>query len=184
MIPFGTSSIALKALDAAAMGCMVTTTPQVTTEHSRTHSRIIFFMIHQQNTLHPPHPTPQHIRYHLKYILFLFPPTLPLTHPSTNPLLPEQTGTIGTSASPSSNAEPEMPFLKKWVRTRHAILFRLSNRTVQVLFFDRSEVLLSSEARMVTYVNKQGIEEISTLSSHSELPLSPFCFFPPSPLST
>ena len=56
-----------------------------------------------------------------------------------------------------------MPFLKKWVRTRHAILFRLSNRTVQVLFFDRSEVLLSSEARMVTYVNKQGVRSEHSL---------------------
>lgn len=37
----------------------------------------------------------------------------------------------------ASDGEPEMPFLKKWVRTRHAILFRLSNRTVQVVFFDR-----------------------------------------------
>ena len=35
---------------------------------------------------------------------------------------------------------PKMPFIKKWVRTRHAILFRLSNRTVQVLFFDRRYV--------------------------------------------
>ncbi|KAJ1440139.1 kinase-like domain-containing protein [Ochromonadaceae sp. CCMP2298] len=52
--------------------------------------------------------------------------------------------------------EQEMPFLKKWVRTKHAILFRISNRTVQVVFYDRSEVLLSSEARVITYVSKQG----------------------------
>ncbi|KAJ1430239.1 hypothetical protein B484DRAFT_52587 [Ochromonadaceae sp. CCMP2298] len=52
--------------------------------------------------------------------------------------------------------EEEMPFLKKWVRTKHAILFRISNRTVQVVFYDRSEVLLSSEARAITYVSKQG----------------------------
>ena len=51
----------------------------------------------------------------------------------------------------------ELPFLKKWVRTRHSILFRLSNRTVQVVFFDRTEVLLSSEARIVTYLDKQGV---------------------------
>jgi hypothetical protein len=37
----------------------------------------------------------------------------------------------------SSNALDAMPYLKKWVRTRHAILFRLSNKTVQVVFFDR-----------------------------------------------
>jgi hypothetical protein len=52
--------------------------------------------------------------------------------------------------------DSNLPFLKKWVRTKHAILFRISNRTVQIVFYDRSEVLLSSEARMVTYVNKQG----------------------------
>jgi len=39
-------------------------------------------------------------------------------------------GNQGTSRW--TTTEPEMPFLKKWVRTRHAILFRLSNRTVQV----------------------------------------------------
>lgn len=48
---------------------------------------------------------------------------------------------MGCCNSPSGpgdvDPEPKMPFLKKWVRTRHAILFRLSNRTVQVLFFDR-----------------------------------------------
>ena len=44
---------------------------------------------------------------------------------------------FSSSGSVSVDAEPKMPFLKKWVRTRHAILFRLSNRTVQVLFFDR-----------------------------------------------
>lgn len=33
--------------------------------------------------------------------------------------------------------EPELPFLKKWVKTKHAILFRISNRTVQVIFYDR-----------------------------------------------
>ena len=101
-------------------------------------------------------------------------------------------------SSPSLNNEyenPKMPFIKKWVRTRHAILFRLSNKTVQVLFFDRrfvlilkiyslfssyhsfffisffifslmlwcSEVLLSSEARMVTYVNKQNVRSDHTL---------------------
>ena len=62
-----------------------------------------------------------------------------------------------------TNKDSEMPFLKKWVRTRHAILFRLSNRVVQVVFFDRSEVLLSPEARVVTYVNKSGAREEHSL---------------------
>ena len=43
--------------------------------------------------------------------------------------------------SPENRSSPfdvtPMIFLKKFVRTRHAILFRLSNKTVQVVFFDR-----------------------------------------------
>lgn len=58
-----------------------------------------------------------------------------------------------------------MPYVKKWVRTRHAILFRLSNKTVQVVFFDQSEILLSSEARVVSFVNKDGQRSSHTLDS-------------------
>jgi len=46
-------------------------------------------------------------------------------------------------------------FLKKWVRTRHAILFRLSDNTVQVVFYDHTEILLSSDGCRVTYVDKK-----------------------------
>lgn len=56
----------------------------------------------------------------------------------------------------STNSVSPYVYLKKWVRTRHAILFRLSNSTVQVVFYDHTEVLLSSEARLVTYVDKTG----------------------------
>jgi len=56
----------------------------------------------------------------------------------------------------SANSISPYVYLKKWVRTRHAILFRLSNCTVQVVFYDHTEVLLSSEARLVTYVDKSG----------------------------
>ena len=50
----------------------------------------------------------------------------------------------------------EMVYLKKWVKTRHAILFRLSNKTVQVCFFDQTELMLSHHARVVSYTDKQG----------------------------
>jgi polo-like kinase 1 len=46
-------------------------------------------------------------------------------------------------------------YVKKWMRTRHAIMFRLSNKIVQVNFQDATEILLNSESRMVTYVNKK-----------------------------
>lgn len=42
------------------------------------------------------------------------------------------------------------------MRTKHAIMFRLSNKIVQVNFQDHTEILLNSESRLVTYVNKKG----------------------------
>eukprot|EP00825_Cyclidium_porcatum_P047949 TRINITY_DN78_c0_g1_i1.p1 TRINITY_DN78_c0_g1~~TRINITY_DN78_c0_g1_i1.p1 ORF type:complete len:704 (+),score=113.16 TRINITY_DN78_c0_g1_i1:180-2291(+) len=47
-------------------------------------------------------------------------------------------------------------YVKKWMKTKHAIMFRLSNKIVQVNFTDKTEILLSSENKMVTYVNKKG----------------------------
>eukprot|EP01032_Pedospumella_encystans_P015350 gene15350-17564_t len=62
-----------------------------------------------------------------------------------------------------SGEEQELPFLKKWVRTKHAVVFRMSNRTVQVVFFDRSEVLITAEARLITFVSKMGERTEHTL---------------------
>ena len=49
-----------------------------------------------------------------------------------------------------------MVFVKKWQRTRHAFIFCLSNQTIQVHFHDHTEIILSSEARVVTYMDKKG----------------------------
>ena len=53
------------------------------------------------------------------------------------------------------------------MRTKHAIMFRLSNKIVQVNFQDHTEILLNSENRLVTYVNKKG--ERSTLPLNQAL---------------
>ena len=45
-------------------------------------------------------------------------------------------------------------YVKKWVRTKHAILFSLSNRTVQVIFYDQTEILLTPDVAFLTYVDK------------------------------
>jgi hypothetical protein len=50
----------------------------------------------------------------------------------------------------------DVVYVKKWMRTRHAIMFRLSNKVVQVNFQDHTEIMLSSETKVVTYVNKKG----------------------------
>jgi len=55
-------------------------------------------------------------------------------------------------------------YVKKWMRTKHAIMFRLSNKIVQVNFQDHTEIILSSEARVVTYVNKKGLRSTHPLT--------------------
>ena len=59
---------------------------------------------------------------------------------------------------------PGSVYVKKWMRTSHATMFRLSNKIVQVNFKDRTEILLNSESRFVTYVNKKGERSIMPLS--------------------
>lgn len=63
-------------------------------------------------------------------------------------LLPPD-GKTGGGTTPTS-----LVYVKKWVRTRHAILFRLSDQTIQVVFFDQSELLLTPDDRYITYVDK------------------------------
>ncbi|KAM3131403.1 Serine/threonine-protein kinase plk1 [Paramecium bursaria] len=46
-------------------------------------------------------------------------------------------------------------FVKKWLKTRHAILFRLSNKAVQVDFTDKTVIILNSDSKVVTYINKK-----------------------------
>jgi polo-like kinase 1 len=60
-------------------------------------------------------------------------------------------------SNPSSSAYSagnEMVYLKKWVRTKHAIFFRLSDQTVQIVFYDHTEILLTPDERHITYVDK------------------------------
>jgi len=55
-----------------------------------------------------------------------------------------------------SGQGPSGVYVKKWMKTKHAIMFRLSNKIVQVNFTDKTEIILSSENKIVTYVNKKG----------------------------
>ena len=47
-------------------------------------------------------------------------------------------------------------YVKKWMKTKHAIMFRLSNKIVQVNFTDKTEIILSSELKKVTYLSLKG----------------------------
>lgn len=38
----------------------------------------------------------------------------------------------------------EFIYVKQWLKTKHAIMFRLSNKIFQVNFFDNSQILLNT----------------------------------------
>ncbi|KAK4533989.1 hypothetical protein CDCA_CDCA01G0014 [Cyanidium caldarium] len=71
---------------------------------------------------------------------------------------PQSCGTGPPEASPSGGAlaAPRPVHLKRWMRTRHAMIFRLSNRTIQVDFFDTTQLVLSAGQSLVTYRDKRG----------------------------
>ena len=62
----------------------------------------------------------------------------------------------------------ESVYVKKWLKTKHAILFRLSNKVVQVIFEDKSELIMSSISKKVSYMNKSGERSHYLLSNALE----------------
>ncbi len=80
---------------------------------------------------------------------------------------PESAASHATESKSAAKLQQTV-YVKKWMRTRHAIMFRLSNKLVQVTFEDKTEIVLSSETREVTYVNKKGERETYPLSSALE----------------
>lgn len=69
-----------------------------------------------------------------------------------------------------SHVSGEAPFIKKWTKNKHAILFQLSNKIVQVVFFDKTEAVLSSKSHTVTYMDKRGQMWEYPLSSALDVP--------------
>nr|AAY45993.1 putative polo-kinase [Leishmania mexicana] len=56
-------------------------------------------------------------------------------------------------------------YVKRWLRVDGALVFRLSNKTVQVCFDDGAEIILSSEWRVVTYTTSSGRRRTMSLNS-------------------
>ncbi|CAG8624897.1 5083_t:CDS:10 [Ambispora gerdemannii] len=65
------------------------------------------------------------------------------------------------------NRTDGMIFLTKYTKTAHGILFRLSNRVVQVNFYDHHKFLLSDDGRVVTWINSD--QEMKTLHVNNEI---------------
>lgn len=58
-------------------------------------------------------------------------------------------------ASPAPLDPRNLIYIKRWFRSKHAVIFRMSNKTVQVIFIDQTEVIINSVAKSVVYYNKQ-----------------------------
>merc|ERR1719272_2103230 len=78
--------------------------------------------------------------------------------------------------SAQSGKASEQPYVKKWMQNDRAILFQLSNKIVQVVFFDKTEAVLSSRAHStannstVVYVDKQKKRCTYPMSSIIDVP--------------
>lgn len=58
-------------------------------------------------------------------------------------------------SAPFPRSEYNDVFLKKWRRAKKALLFRLSNKVIQVVFQDVSELILSSGSGNVTFITSK-----------------------------
>lgn len=63
------------------------------------------------------------------------------------------------------NEENNKIYIKKWKRTNDSILFRLSNKLYQVIFNDKSQIILSSETRSIVYKNSEGEKKIFPIAA-------------------
>ena len=90
------------------------------------------------------------------------------TQPDSNKEKTEENPTDDKNKDGDKKDKP-FTYVKKWMRTRHAIMFRLSNKIVQVCFQDKTEIILSSESRVVTYCNKKGERMTYPLSTALEM---------------
>ena len=64
-----------------------------------------------------------------------------------------------------SYKDGEPIYVKNWLRTRHAIMFRMSNKIIQANFEDHTQIVLNAKTREVYYTNKKGINSMHPLST-------------------
>ena len=47
-------------------------------------------------------------------------------------------------------------FVKKWLKTKHAMIFRFSNKIIQVCFKDKTQIIIHPVNKIINYTNKKG----------------------------
>lgn len=51
-------------------------------------------------------------------------------------------------------AANDVVFVKKWLKTKHAYIFRLNNKVIQTCFMDSSELVICVDTKQVTYYDR------------------------------
>ena len=74
-----------------------------------------------------------------------------------------ETAAVGGSA--------HLVYIKKWKRAKKAILLRNTNKVIQVMFQDQSELILCSGSGTVTFVNSKQEVKTMPLSAQNDLNL-------------
>lgn len=78
------------------------------------------------------------------------------------------------SSSPSDtridDSLPAPLFVKKFLKTKYSTLFRFTNKVIQMVFLDHTEILLSGDSKVVTYVDKTGGRRAYLLTEVMERP--------------
>ena len=62
---------------------------------------------------------------------------------------------VGSDFSSVEIKESDFIFVKKWMNTKHAIIFRFSNKIIQTIFKDKTQIFIHSLNNNVTYINKK-----------------------------
>jgi polo-like kinase 1 len=62
----------------------------------------------------------------------------------------------------------DVVYIRRWIATEYSIIFRLSNKVVQMQFTDKSEIILCNTTKTVAFVNKLGVMSIHPLKNALE----------------
>jgi hypothetical protein len=70
------------------------------------------------------------------------------------PLLSSASASAGVGAGAGAGGAPLLPFVKKYIRSRRCMMFRLSTRAVHIFFYDGTQLLLAGEGRRAVYTDR------------------------------
>lgn len=58
-------------------------------------------------------------------------------------------------------------YVKKWIKTKHGIFFRMNNRVLQVVFQDETILIMNSDSKKLLFINNKGENYVSGIESAS-----------------